>query len=82
MQFTGLLDLDGKEIYEGDIVDVYPRFEGGPEGRETIIYMDGAFGFGEVGGGSSWDYYENEMGYHGMRVIGNMYENPELDIKN
>ncbi|MCM1076275.1 MAG: YopX family protein [Bacteroides sp.] len=36
-QFTGLYDRNGKEIYEGDIVD----FGFGP--REKVIFKDGRF---------------------------------------
>lgn len=81
MQFTGLLDKNGTEIYEGCVV----RFWEG-EHREYIekVYFDnGAFGV------RSWrgiaplqEYMTEDDDIYGQiscaEVIGNIYENPEL----
>lgn len=82
-QFTGLLDYDGKEIFEGDIVKccyMIPEWgwSGGAEKKEeevigAVEYCRGDFCIGEypiVG------FQENEM-----EVIGNIYDNSEL-LKN
>lgn len=71
MQFTGLLDKHGKEIYEGDIVNVYDDI--GPEpsmgkkfDRYTVKLGDYAF----------MAFLETMIG--DIEIIGNIYENPNL----
>lgn len=78
MQYTGLKDKNGKEIYEGDVVreywtsdrlnhfDTVMKWEHMPNTRE---YSNGDDGF--IGFSAPWGEYEIE-------VIGNIYENPEL----
>ena len=44
-QFTGLTDCQGKEIWEGDIVEreIYDLFKGSIKVKAVIEYLDGAF---------------------------------------
>ena len=68
MQFTGLKDKNGKEIYEGDIVKL-PDSKGCIHKPLKIKWKnDRWIGKGEL----DYDFHKN------WEVIGNIYENPEL----
>ena len=69
-QFIGLYDCDGKEIYEGDILD----FNGL---TVEVRFVRGAFAF-LVNGYLDDELYGDCRTDLFAKVIGNVYENPEL----
>lgn len=81
MQSTGLVDKNGQEIFEGDIVtdgDVISDIKY----HQTLgFYMIGKYGFSvPFGQGVDVEYFE-EFAVHVSKtfeVVGNIYENPEL----
>lgn len=77
MQFTGLKDKNGKEIWEGDILSIDG---GGDIERLKVLWSDkDAAWFVEWPDGKAYEL----RAYVGMtfcevEVLGNIYENPEL----
>ena len=78
MQFTGLLDKNGKEIFEGDIIQHYdPNWGyGGKYDKinDGYIYSEISFEDGCFCLKDSVELYN----YKEYEVIGNIYSNPEL----
>ena len=73
MQYTGLLDKNGKEIYEGDII----KLESGS--FRTIVFHEGCFWFTEdVDMEKEANRHPAFMNLGPYEIIGNIYENPEL----
>ena len=76
MQFTGLLDKSGVEIYEGDIVK-YSAFN---EQKELQNYINPIFweqNFASFSVGNEHSFWALST-CEDVEVVGNIYENPEL----
>ena len=83
MQSTGLLDKNGREIFEGDIVKRYksPFFVAEWEyqietvvKREACLLLDKKFGKNSATMRFGSPFAKSDL----LEVIGNVYENPEL----
>ena len=72
-QYTGLKDYNDYEIYEGDIFNIY---ENGNEYNYKIVYDGDCFMLAFID--SSQGSYPLSAKYRFSKVIGNIYENPEL----
>ena len=70
MQFTGLLDKQGVEIYEGDVIEDMEN----KEYRYVVEFIGGGFHLKDFPA----DEYSFEYETGQSEVIGNIYENPEL----
>ena len=75
MQSTGLKDKNGKEIFEGDIVDY--------KGRKAVIKWHGSYAsfiyrFVDELQERASDWEPLFLACYHFEVIGNIYENPEL----
>lgn len=69
MQYTGLKDKNGREIYEGDLVYVTQW-----KNKYKVIFDDGMF---KASGKAKFSLI-TIMGEVKCEVIGNIYESPEL----
>lgn len=75
MQFTGLLDKNGKEIYEGDIVESY---------NSSFLEKEDSLEKVKTKTVIEWENSINHISFglgftaHDIEIIGNIYENSDL----
>ena len=84
LQYTGLHDKNGKEIYEGDIVRI------SEDELRRVIFVDAGFALQtitkkEFNGGYPSKYLHKQLNMYMetpttsfVEIIGNIYENPNL----
>lgn len=84
-QFTGLQDKNGKDIFEGDILG--RCFDDYNENCE-VVYLNGVLSARAIKSnkfrplnimdGYGWCRVDNGSSNYDFRIIGNIYDNPEL----
>ena len=71
-QFIGLTDCEGKEVWEGDIVEreIYDLYKGSTKVKAVVKYMDGEFV--AITGGVPYSLY-----FKYIKVVGNKFDRKE-----
>ena len=82
MQYTGLQDTNGVDIYEGDIINLsYEYFDGHFRDNEIVgkvYFEDSSFRMSYKKYDEIREWRIDEPEILSIEVIGNIYENPEL----
>ena len=81
-QYTGLKDKNGKEIYEGDILEYIGKRKDNMNKvyRRKCVFHEGMFALlsKELPAYSALNYHCMKDGRSAWRVIGNTYDNSEM----
>ena len=73
MEWTGLYDKNGEDIYEGDII-----FESFGEKYYKVIFENGGFRAEFEGDFDEYSFDLIDVVAQGCEIVGNIYENSEL----
>ena len=91
-QFTGLTGKNGVKIFEGDVVQIHSRSSVNGEVMAVIAFHHGCFGYAYIdydpydndnecpAFDASYDNNDHlaQYAHNFIKVIGNIYDNPEL----
>lgn len=80
MQYTGLKDKNGKEIYEGDIVEFKANYSVNPNGwmEGKVVITEYRLELHSKNGFIYSADEETDEFPHNVEVLGNIHENPDL----
>lgn len=76
LEFTGLLDKNGKEIFEGDVIEAIDS--NGERVRHKVSFFDAGFTVFNLNFFNESKIDNKWVHEFGFRVIGNIYESPDL----
>ncbi len=84
-QYTGMVDRNKKEVYEGDIVTILQTDEETFIRKHEVKFLRGRWvyqkhcgGYEIVELGKLFSFLPTECYNRGLEVVGNIYDNPEL----